>query len=1855
LKNYGEVTTFAGTGDRGSMDGLLTEATFSNPAGITIDRKGIIHVFSNGGVRKIATNGSVTTIASSVSGNAKGIAADLAGNVYVTDENIGKILKVAANGQVSDFVYDNSSIKIGHPTGIAFGKNGYLYVTDMDGYNVKKISPSGTISIVSGNGEAKSVDGIGRAASFYFPISITIDSSENVYVGEVGSKIRKISPDGVVSTLAGSGTAGFSNGNGTAATFNTSWGVAADFLGNIYVADSGNNQVRKITPVGEVTTLAGSTSYGFLNDIGTKARLSNPFGVVIDAQGNLYVSDTNNSRIRKVNLTGYGITPALPNGLIFDGTTGKISGTPTTKIPVTDYTITAYNLAGQSSAIIKLAVADPVPTITSFYPTSGPIGTSVTINGTNFDPNPDKNIVFFGAVKATVSTASANTLQVIVPLGASFQPITVTINNLIAYSNNPFNVTFSGSAISSSFSSKIDLATGNGVSTKSMSTADFDGDGKPDLAVANDENQSLPNGVSVFKNNGTIGNISFLTKADYSTGSFSEFVTTGDIDGDGKPDMVVANYNSSSISLFRNTSTNGSISFAPKVDLITGSKSYRIAIGDLNADGKADLAVTCWTCNVVSIFTNKSAVGEISFGAPTDYITGLYQSGAIISDLDGDTKPDLIIGNYTSSIFIFKNNSSTGIISFAPKVNYATGGNGPSDVATTAIAIGDLNMDSKPDLAIANFTMNENSVSVFINTSDKGTISLDPRKEFPVGPYVLDIAITDLDGDAKPDIALSHGGFGTPNISGVSIIKNETANGSLSFSPDVLFANGTSSFTTVLNDFDGDGKADIAFANNKYFTISVLRDQLIESSKVPTITSFSPTSAASNQSVTISGTNFTDSTSVNFGGVPAKSVTFVSPTSITATTGLGASGEVSVKTLGGIASLAGFNFISPPTITSITPSSAAAGDTILIKGTGFTEPSKVNFIGSAATSFVVLSSNSMTVVVPADASTGDVVVATPGGTAFFKDFQFIPSPTITSILPTLAASGEVVTITGSNFTGATSVIFGGTAAKSFTVLSSTSISAVVGNGATGDISVKTTGGTASLAGFKFIPSPIITSFSPTSAATGETITVTGSNFSGATSVLLGGTTAQSFAVLSPTSISAIVGNGATGDLSVKATGGTASLAGFKFVPAPIITSFSPTSAANEETITITGSNFSGATSVLLGGVAAKSFTVLSPTSISATVGVGATGDVSVKTPGGTANLAGFKFIPAPTITSFNPTSAAANETITVTGDNLIGTTSVLLGGIPTKSFTILSPTSISAIVGLGATGDVSVKTPAGMANLAGFKFIPAPTITSFNPTSAAANEAITITGSYFIGTTSVLFGGIPAKSFTVLSSTSISAIAGAGATGDISVKTPAGTANLAGFKFIPAPMITSFSPTSTATGETIIITGTNFTAATSVNFGGIPSKSFTVLSPTSISAIVGTGGTGDISVKTPGGTANLTGFTFIPPPKITSFSGCSYEMINLNGINFTDASAVAFGGIPAKSFKVISQTVIEAVAVAGSSGKIEVKTPGGTSGINGFVYLPKPIITASGPTVFSKGGKVVLKTLSVSGIEYAWMRDGKMLVAGAFDSLFTAIETGVYTVALKSSGDCIRTSDPVTVKAVYTLPSNNFKISATGESCKTSNNGSINLSAVETLNYTATVTGKSSPYTFTNALAITDLSAGTYSICITITDQPDYKQCFEVAITEPKDLSVYSTVDPSTNNILLQLEGGAIYTVDLNGKKFSTTKSSHTLPLAPGENILKVTSDKICQGVVEKSIRISEAVIVYPNPFEDILTVNLFDKSATSSIIEIRNLDGKIVHAKNYPTQSGTAELNLSELPTGLFILKVSTATSESIFKILKK
>lgn len=317
------VSTFAGTGSQGNVNGTSTTASFNYPYGVAVDGSGNVFVADHVGsmIRKITPTGVVSTLAGSGFGFTndtgtaasfralEGIAVDSSGNVFVADWGNSAIRKITPSGVVSTFAggasrgFNNgtgTAASFNEPIGIAVDSSGNVYVADSWNHAIRKITSAGIVSTFAG-GSYGFANGIGTAASFAYPYGVTVDNGGNVYVADRSNNaIRKISPTGVVSTLAGSGSSGFVNGTGTAASFSYPTGVTVDSSGNVYVADKDNHSIRKITPAGGVSTFAGGNSYGFSNGTGSVARFHSPYTVTMDSSGNLYVADSGNHMIRKI-------------------------------------------------------------------------------------------------------------------------------------------------------------------------------------------------------------------------------------------------------------------------------------------------------------------------------------------------------------------------------------------------------------------------------------------------------------------------------------------------------------------------------------------------------------------------------------------------------------------------------------------------------------------------------------------------------------------------------------------------------------------------------------------------------------------------------------------------------------------------------------------------------------------------------------------------------------------------------------------------------------------------------------------------------------------------------------------------------------------------------------------------------------------------------------------------------------------------------------------------------------------------------------------------------------------------------------------------------------------------------------------------------------------------------------------------------------------------------------------------------------------------------------------------------------------------------------------------------------------
>ena len=241
---------------------------------------------------------------------------------------------------------------------------------------------------------------------------------------------------------------------------------------------------------------------------------------------------------------------------------------------------------------------------------------------------------------------------------------------------------------------------------------------------------------------------------------------------------------------------------------------------------------------------------------------------------------------------------------------------------------------------------------------------------------------------------------------------------------------------------------------------------------------------------------------------------------------------------------------------------------------------------------------------------------------------------------------------------------------------------------------------------------------------------------------------------------------------------------------------------------------------------------------------------------------------------------------------------------------------------------------------------------------------------------------------------------------------------------------------------------------------------------------------------------------------------------------------------------------------------------------------------------------------------------------------------------------------------IFSLASNNFTIKTTGETCRTSNNGSVEITSLITNNFVAKLSGNgtNAENPFTEGTSFSNLPSGTYNLCITLPSVPTFQRCFEVAVTEPQDLSVLSKVSNNDFKVTIDLNGGSVYTIDLNGMIYMTDQHSIVLNLKAGTNALVVKTDKECQGVYSERIQIDDKIMVYPNPIkENTLFVSLPIQKSEQVSVQVFSMLGKLVIDTTILAEGQTIALDTSILAAGTYILKVVSSAATYNSKIIRQ
>ena len=407
----GDVKTLAGSGTPEFRDGQGVAASFKHPYGLVVEPGGNIYVADPGNerIRKISPSGMVTTIAgtgvdgwfdSPTGSLAKfftpgGLSLDPTGNIYAPEFNnhrlrmitpAGAVTTLAGNGTATWADGTGDVASFNQPISSATDMNGNIYIADFGNNRVRKVSPTGDVSTLAGSGTAAFADGTGDLASFSTPAGVAVTpNGDAIYIADNGNnRIRKVTQAGVVTTAAGSGVPSFADGKGVLAILDNPTGIALHpTTGDLYIGDSGNSQIRRMTPDGTVSTIAGQLLPGFADAKGKLAKFDGIQGLAVDSVGAVYVADYNNHRIRKVTITGIGwldvtwSAPATTGGSSIKSytATAAAAGQPTktctstnllqcTIVGLTSYvpysvTVTATNNASKTSAPSKAIIQSP--------------------------------------------------------------------------------------------------------------------------------------------------------------------------------------------------------------------------------------------------------------------------------------------------------------------------------------------------------------------------------------------------------------------------------------------------------------------------------------------------------------------------------------------------------------------------------------------------------------------------------------------------------------------------------------------------------------------------------------------------------------------------------------------------------------------------------------------------------------------------------------------------------------------------------------------------------------------------------------------------------------------------------------------------------------------------------------------------------------------------------------------------------------------------------------------------------------------------------------------------------------------------------------------------------------------------------------------------------------------------------------------------------------------------------------------------------------------------------------------------------------------------------------------------------
>jgi YD repeat-containing protein len=1497
--------------------------------------------------------------------------------VTITGTNFGATKgtsTVTFNGTTATTIgtWSATSIKVAVPTGATTGN---VVV------NASGVSSNGVAFTVLGTPSITSLSPTGGPVGSSVTITgtnfgATQGSSTVKFNGTTATTIGSWSTTSIVATVPAGATTGNVvvnasgvNSNGVAFTVlptitsltpaTGAVGAAVTIKGTAFGATQGTSAVAfngtTATAIGSwsattivATVPTGATTGDVVVTVGGNASNGVSFTVVA-APSITSLSPTSGAVGAPVTITGTNFGATKGSGKVtFNGTTAATPGWSATLIKATVPTgATTGNVVVYASGVNSNGVNFTVltPSITTLSPTSGLAGTSVTISGANFGATQGSSTITFNATVATaISSWGSGQIVAVVPTGATTGPVVVTVGG-VASNGVTFTVGSQAPSITSlspnlgAIGTVVTISGNNFGSTQGSSTVTF---------------------------NGTAG-----TPSSWSNTSIQLAVPTGATTG-----MVLVTVGG--------IGSNGLLFTIGTIPTLTSLSPTSGAVG---------ASVTLTGTNFGSVQSNSQVTFNGVAAPVTSWSPTLITAQVPVLATTG--KVVVTVLGLASNGISFTVTSSPGpsILSIAP----------PAGLVGSPVTINGSNFGATQGTSTVTF----NGTPAVTTWWSSGLIMVIVPAAATTGNVVVTYGGVASNGvpysvGAAPIITYSGSGIvgQTSNVSGTGFGSTQGSS--------TIAVNGTPVTPTTWNStqisYVVPTNIVLGNTNTVVVTVNGLPSNAASLLGQPSITSINPPAANPGASITINGTSFgatQGGSSINFAygvnGTPTSwsNTAIVVPVPSSLSPGYYTL-QVNGVWPGGSTQSSYFAFMvgSPPTITSLSPNAGPPSSTTTINGTNFAGGygGKVTFNGVNA-AFTVTSSTSITATVPANATTGNVIVNDDqgGDVSNGVPFTVTSTPYISSLSPSTGGIGSSIEVFGSNFgssQGSSTVTLNGTAIAAGNIegWSSNLVYFTVPTGATSGNVVVTVGGVASNAVALTVNSaPTITLSEYSQAYIGESISFEGYSFGatqGSSTVTIGGISATA-TYWSPTDIDATVPNGVstgTNNIVVNVGGVNSNSQAITIIPG--ITSISPTSGPVGTVVTISGSNFGatqGSSTIYFGSITGTPST-WNNTQIVVPVPTGATSNsVHVSVGSINSNYSYFYVGTAPTLTSISPTSGQAGIYVTLSGANFGTGGSVSFNGTTVGYYSPNGTQTTVAVPAGATTGNVTV-TPNGIAasNGVSFTVTPGPGITYMNSPNGQTNPAGAVGASTYIigagfgttqGSSTVTFGGAPATPTSWSATEIVVPIPAGAATGNVVVTVGGIASNGLPFSVTPTPTLTSVSPTVGGPNTWVTITGNNFGTSSSGGvlcydgncpFGTIQSWSSTQVvvqvNPYSL-----TNGTlpYDVNVSVyvyaAGVSSNSLLFTVLPPPSIVSISPTSGNIgtvVTLTGSGFGPTqsnSTVSFNGEVGTPTTWTNNTIVVPVPTAGVNGTVTVTVNGVPANApSGFTLLP--VITSISPT-----------------------------------------------------------------------------------------------------------------------------------------------------------------------------------------------------------------------------------------------------------------------------------------------------------------